>query len=143
MRLNNIIFRSAILAMGLGMAVSGCEKVEQPALGTYPTDSNPPGGPLKFYTAYDGINADSIRATFANTDSVISYVDGISGQAVQFNPILGAAGTDSVYSFLVYPNANDFASTATSFTVSFWMKIPLEKKDHYKCRWNSGAVQYQ
>jgi Concanavalin A-like lectin/glucanases superfamily len=129
MRLNNIIFKSAIFAMGLGMAVSGCEKVEQPALGTYPTDSNPPGGPLKFYTAYDGINADSIRANFANTDSSISYTDGVSGQAVQFNPMLAASGADSVYSFLVYPNANDFASVATSFTVSFWMKIPLTKKD--------------
>jgi hypothetical protein len=129
MRLIHKVLKSAAIVLVLSVAISGCEKIDHPALGNYPTDSNPPGGPLKFYTAYDGINADSIRATFANTDSVTSYVGGASGQAIQFNPVLGAAGADSVFSFLIYPDANDFASTATSFTLSFWMNITLAKKD--------------
>jgi hypothetical protein len=101
-----------------------------PALGNYPKDANPVGGPLKFYAAFEKITADSIRATYATTDSVITYVAGVNGQAVQFNPVLGSTGADSVFSFLIYPNANDFASTATSFTFSFWLNIPLSKKDN-------------
>lgn len=129
MRLRNQIIKNGIFVLAITMAISGCDKITHPALGTYPMDSNPPGGPIKFYTAYDGINADSIRAVFASTDSATSYTTGVSGKAVQFNPVLGASGGDSVYSFLSYPNANDFASS-TSFTVSFWMKIPLAKKDN-------------
>jgi hypothetical protein len=129
MRIIHKILKSAAIVLIVGVAINGCEKIDHPALGDYPTDSNPPGGPVKFYAAYDNINADSIRATFANTDSVTSYVAGVSGQAIQFNPVWGASGGDSVYSFLVYPNANDFATTATSFTLSFWMNIPLAKKD--------------
>ena len=128
MRLRNKIIKNGALALVLAFAITGCEKIVHPALGTYPKDTNPVGGPVKFYTAYDGINADSIRAVFANVDSATTFSTGVSGQAIQFNPILGANGGDSVYSFLAYPNANDFANS-TSFTVSFWMKIPLSKKD--------------
>jgi hypothetical protein len=129
MRLIHKILKSAAIVLVGSIAINGCEKIDHPALGNYPTDSNPPGGPLKFYTAYDGMNADSIRATFANTDSVTSFVGGVNGQAIQFNPILGASGGDSVFSFLIYPNANDFATTATSFTLSFWMNITQAQKD--------------
>ena len=122
------LVKIGILFLAMGFIIAGCEKITHPAMPDYPPDTNPPGGPVKFYTAYDGINADSIRAQFASVDSVTSYVDGISDKAVQFNPILGASGGDSVYSFLVYPSANDFA-TSTSFTFSFWMNIPLSKKD--------------
>ena len=123
-----------MLFLVLATAFAGCDKVVHPALGNYPKDANPVGGPLKFYAAFEKITADSIRATYATTDSVISYVTGASGQAVQFSPVLGSNGNDSVFSFLIYPNANDFASTATSFTLSFWLNIPLSKKD------NSHAV---
>jgi Concanavalin A-like lectin/glucanases superfamily len=129
MRLRNKIIKSSIYALVMAMAIAGCEKITHPALGTYPMDTNPVGGPVKFYTAYDGINADSIRAVFASTDSATTYTTGVNGKAIQFNPILGASGGDSVFSFLSYPNANDFANS-TSFTVSFWMKIPLAKKDN-------------
>jgi len=131
MRIIHKILKGGIFILVFGMAISACDKVDDnPPLGNYPKDSNPPGGPIKFYAAYDGINADSIRAVFANTDSMVTYVGGASGQAAQFNPVLGANGTDSVFSFLVYPNANDFATVATSFTISFWLKIPLSKKDN-------------
>jgi hypothetical protein len=129
MRLINNIFKKAAFVFAFALTVAGCEKIVHPGLGDYPTDSNPVGGPVKFYAAYDGINADSIRATFASVDSSTSYIQGASGQAIQFNPVLGASGGDSVYSFLTYPSANDFASVATSFTLSFWMNIPLSKKD--------------
>ena len=39
--------------------------MDRPVLGNYVKDANPPGGPLKFYTAFDGVDVDSIRANFA------------------------------------------------------------------------------
>ena len=128
MRLKYKVVKRGILFLAMGFFMAGCEKIEHPPLGDYPQDTNPPGGPVKFYAAYDGINADSIRAQFASTDSITSYIDGPSGKAVQFNPTLGASGGDSIYSFLIYPSANDFAAS-TSFSFSFWLKIPLSKKD--------------
>jgi hypothetical protein len=99
-----------ILPVILLMIIGGCKKMDRPQLGSYPKDANPPGGPLKFYTAFDGTDVDSIRANFA-TDDPLTFVPGISGQAIQ-----GAPGK-----FIKYPSANDFAQV-TSFTVSFWMK---------------------
>lgn len=101
----------------IALAIYSCDKPDRPELGDYPKDSNPPGGPLKFYTAFDGQSddklrnaVDSIRATFAaeNTGTII---DGASGKAVQL-----VAGKQ-----VKYPAANDWASS-TSFSVSFWEK---------------------
>ncbi|HTD92434.1 MAG TPA: LamG domain-containing protein [Chitinophagaceae bacterium] len=97
--------------MGLAIALAAsCNKTDKPPLGDFPQDANPPGGPLKFYAAYDGGDVDSIRANFG-TDNKITYVDGISGKAMS-----GDAG-----SYVVYGSANDF-KLQKSFTVAFWMK---------------------
>jgi hypothetical protein len=100
-----------------GMAVVSCQKKDRPALGDYPKDTNPPGGPLKFYAAFDGTSTDpkmnavdSIRATFASDNPLVS-VEGISGKAIQ------ADGAKAIK----YPGANDFIN-ATSFTIAFWLK---------------------
>src|SRR5690348_13889459 len=98
------------------IAVS-CKKLDRPGWTEYPVDTNVPGGPLKFYAAFDGtttnasMNAvDSIRANFAASNP-LTTVDGIRGKAVQ--GVLDKA--------ISYPSANDF-KTATSFTVAFWFK---------------------
>lgn len=108
----------AALVMFVAVALVGCQKKDRPALGDFPTDSNPPGGPLKFYAAYDGtttnplMNAvDSIRANFASTNPLAS-VDGISGKALQ-----GANRK-----FVTYAKPNDWASSAASFSISVWYK---------------------
>lgn len=129
MNFNNKMPKLATLLL-LGVAfVAGCEKINHPGLGTYPKDSQAPGGPLKFYAAFDGINADSIRANFASVDSNTAWVTGVSGQAVQFNPQTTAT-QDAAFAFLQYPNANDFASAASSFSVCFWLNCPLKNKDN-------------
>ena len=130
MNLINKITKNAVFALALVSAIAGCEKINHPALGAYSKDTNPVGGPLKFYAAYEGSDADSIRAQFGSVDSAITYVTGASGKAVQFNPVLGYTGEDSIFSYIQYPSANDFATTATSFTLSFWLQIPLTKKDN-------------
>jgi hypothetical protein len=115
------VFASMILILA-------CNKIVHPGLGTYPKDAGSPSGPLNFYAAYDGILADSIRATFPAVDSATTFTQGVAGQAVQFNPVVNG-GPDNAFSYLVYPTPNDWGS-ATSFTVNFWMMIPLSKKDN-------------
>jgi hypothetical protein len=109
MSIINKITRNAIVVLFLGIAATGCEKITHPPLGDYPTDATQPGGPLKFFTAYDGINADSIRAQWG-VDSNVNYTEGINGQALQGSPT----------TFVQYGSANDFGAS-TSFTISFWV----------------------
>jgi Concanavalin A-like lectin/glucanases superfamily len=111
------ILKQSLSALLVLLIAGGCNKSEQPALGDYPLDANPPGGPLKFYAAYNGttsnplMNAvDSLRANFPSTNP-LTTIDGINGKAVQ-----GASGLA-----INYPSANDFKA-ATSFTVAFWIK---------------------
>ncbi|HLG38185.1 MAG TPA: LamG domain-containing protein [Chitinophagaceae bacterium] len=95
--------------------------MKRPNLGDFPKDNDPhfplyPGGPLKFYTAFDGSSSDklmnavdSIRANFPS-ENPLADATGISGKAVQGN------GTQAIK----YPNANDF-SGVTSCTISMWV----------------------
>ena len=116
--IKNIFRSTSALLVVFSMTILGCQKMDRPALGTYVKDVNPPGGPLKFYVAFDGttsnplMNAvDSIRASFASSNTMTT-VAGISGKAVQGN------GSQMVQ----YIKPNDFAATAKSFTLSFWEK---------------------
>jgi hypothetical protein len=92
------------------LAIASCQKMDRPVMGDYPPDTNPPGGPLKFYAAMDGSSVDSIRANFG-TNTNVDFTEGVSSEALE-------AGTDG---YVVYPSANDFAKS-TSFTISFWMQ---------------------
>ncbi len=125
--------------LALFLLVAACQKLERPALGNYPKDTNPPGGPLKFYTAFDGtsttnpvLNAvDSIRANFPS-DNPLKSGPGVSGQAIVGD------GTD----FVKYADANDFISTASSFTISFWEKrngIPHGNSAFFFCFASSNS----
>ncbi len=118
----NIIILLLILLAGM----MGCQKMERPALGNYPKDANPPGGPLKFYAAFDGttnsplMNAvDSIRANFPG-DNPFPSIDGIRGKAVN--------GIGLKY--IKYAKPNDWAVTAKSFTISFWFKHNGQTKNN-------------
>jgi hypothetical protein len=100
------------------MTIAGCKKTDRPKLGDYPKDTNVPGGPLKFYAAFDGnttnslMNAvDSIRAGFPS-DNPFTTIDGVSGKAVR--------GVNK--KFIRYAKPNDWASTSKSFTISSWFR---------------------
>jgi hypothetical protein len=115
---NKNSIKNISLALSLVIFLGACQKMDKPALGDYPKDAAPPGGPLKFYVAFDGSTTDplrnavdSVRANFANSNSLTSIV-GTSGK--------GAAGNGSQYA--KYAKPNDFAGTAQSFTISFWEK---------------------
>ena len=102
----------------LSIAFFSCQKMEKPELGDYLKDTNPPGGPLNFYVAFDGTTSDnlknavdSIRANFP-ADNCLTFVAGDSGKAIK-----GASGK-----FIKYAKPNDWAIQAKSFTVAFWAK---------------------
>jgi Concanavalin A-like lectin/glucanases superfamily len=110
---------SILVIAAVAYAVTGCQKIERPSLGEFVQDANPPGGPLKFYVAFDGTTddplrnaVDSMRANFASANP-LTFTSGISGRAIQ-----GASTKDKA---VKYSSPNDFAD-ATSFTVSYWMK---------------------
>ena len=114
--MKNNILKLLTFTCAVVLIASSCQKMNRPQLGTYPQDANPPGGPLKFYAAFDGTTADplmnavdSIRANFAS-DNPLASVDGVNGKAFQAN---GAKA-------IKYPSANDFKG-ATSCTISMWV----------------------
>ncbi len=100
------------------LLIAGCQKMDKPGLGEYPVDTNPPGGALKFYVAFDGTTdnplknaVDSIRANYPSENPLAS-VDGVNGKALK--------GENK--KFVKYIKPNDFATTAKSFTVSCWYR---------------------
>lgn len=114
----NKVFLKATAFLLLAMLGTGCQKMDRPGIGDYPTDANPPGGPLNFYAAFDGttdnplMNAvDSVRATFPSENPLTS-IDGVSGKAVQ--------GANK--KFIKFARPNDWAAVAKSFSISFWYK---------------------
>jgi hypothetical protein len=121
MKLKNITFKSAALSLVFAVALTGCQKITHPALGNFPKDANPPGGPLKFYAAFDEKDVDSIRANFGVDNHSSIVAGGVSGKALQLD------GTQN--GFTAYPSANDFG-LSTDFTISFWINITLAQKDN-------------
>jgi Concanavalin A-like lectin/glucanases superfamily len=102
----------------LCIVLFSCQKMDRPQLSDYPKDVTAPGGPLKFYAAFDGtssntlLNAvDSVRANFASINPLAS-ITGISGKAIN--------GADQ--KAVKYNSANDFGKNASSFSISMWLK---------------------
>ena len=126
MKFNNILIKRSLLVAIIAFSIAGCRKMDRPDLGNYPVDANAPGGPLKFYVAFDGatgdalMNAvDSIRAAFPSENPLTS-VPGVSGKAVK--------GENK--KFIKYAKPNDWATTAKSFTISFWYKHDGQTKNN-------------
>ncbi|MBP1677703.1 MAG: hypothetical protein H6Q20_2262 [Bacteroidetes bacterium] len=123
--MKKLIILATTLIVAL-LTFNSCQDLDRPELGDYPKDSNPAGGPLKFYVAFDGttdnplMNAvDSIRANFATANGTTA-MDGINGKGIQ-----GVAGQ-----FISYAKPNDFVTTAGSFSVSFWYKHDGQTKNN-------------
>jgi hypothetical protein len=110
MNIKHAFAKNALLCLAISLIAVSCDKTDHPALGDYPKDANPPGGPLKFFAAYENTNVDSIRANFG-VENKVTYIDGVSGKAV-------SGGADG---YVVYPSANDFKDVK-NFTVAFWVK---------------------
>lgn len=119
------MIRFAALSLGF-LGLVACQDLDRPELGEYPKDASAPGGPLKFYVAFDGTTndplrnaVDSVRAKFPS-DNPLKSIQGVTGMAVQ----------GEKYKYIKYSSANDFAKTATSFSVSLWLKRGLSRTEH-------------
>lgn len=119
------ILKKISLAACAALLLASCQKMDRPALGDYPKDASAPGGPLKFYAAFDGtttnplMNAvDSIRANFAS-DNPFTTSAGVSGKAV--------TGVNKKY--IKYPSFNEWASSK-SISISVWYKKDGQTKNN-------------
>ncbi len=117
----NLNIRSVLVVAAAVLMITSCQKMGRPPLGDYPKDANPPGGPLKFFAAFDEKNVDSIRANFGTFNDASIADGGISGKCLQFD--------GSKNGFVNYPSANDFGQS-TSFTISLWINITLAQKNN-------------
>ena len=117
----NLNIRSVLLVASVALMIASCQKMDHPPLGDYPKDANPPGGPLKFFAAFDEKNVDSIRANFGTFNDASIVDGGVSGKCVQFD--------GSKNGFINYPSANDFGQS-TNFTISLWINITLAQKNN-------------
>jgi hypothetical protein len=117
----NLNIRSILVVTVAAFMVTSCQKMDHPPLGDYPKDANAPGGPLKFYAAFDEKNVDSIRANYGTFNDASIADGGVSGKCAQFD--------GSKNGFINYPSANDFGQS-TNFTISFWINITMAQKDN-------------
>jgi len=115
MKLLNTMLKATMFVLVVVIAGTSCKKTKRPALGDYTKDANPPGGPLKFYAAFNGtstnplMNAvDSIRANFPSDNPLVA-IAGVTGKGIQGD------GNKAIK----YPSANDFKGV-TSCTISLW-----------------------
>lgn len=110
----------------------GCDKLDHPALpGDYPKD-NPvtPSTSLRFYLPFDSTSADAKQLNVRFADSISGYPSFFPDASISFTTgVSGTAFQGSSTSYIHYYNAND-AGSAQSFTLSFWMNIPLAQKDN-------------
>jgi hypothetical protein len=126
------ILRSAALAMVAGLGLTACQKLSKPGLPKdYPTDNvTLPNGPLRFYIPFDSTSPADKQINVRFKDSISqypSYFPDPSTTAV--TGVRGTAYQGSYTTYLHYINANDFGK-ATSFSISFWIIVPLSLKDH-------------
>ena len=110
-----------LVLTALILVAGSCSKKVRPNLGDYPKDADPhfplyPGGPLKFYSAFNGTSADklmnavdSVRANFP-TNNPLASVTGINGMGIKGDGVKA----------IKYPSANDF-NLSTSCTISMWV----------------------
>jgi len=119
MKINKSIIKKAFGIAFISLVFIGCQEMDRPALGDYPVDVNPPGGPLKFFVPFDDNTTDPLKFAVDNirakypSDNPLTQTEGISGKGVK-------GGIPK--KFIAYPSANDFATTAGDMTVAFWSK---------------------
>ena len=131
-------FNKIMTTMAALLVLAACDKKNTPVLGDYPKDTNPVGGPLKFYAAFDGSGTDvlrngvdSIRANFPGSNTG-AFADGITGKCYK--------GSETA--FVKYGSPNDFTSS-TNFTVAFWLKkLPQEKGKGTNFAFSLNAKDY-
>ena len=126
MKLYKILLLSLSTTMLLILVITSCQKLDRPAMKPLILDPTPPPyNALKSWWQFENNNTDEGENKLSATTKNLTYVAGISGQAVKIGTdgylLLKAAG-DTVR----HPNEFvglpiDTLKSLGSFTVSFWM----------------------
>jgi len=136
--MNNIqaLSKTLLLAATVILGLASCKKLNQPALpADYPQDTPvTPTSSLRFFLPFDSTSAAAKQLNVRFADSISSYPSFFPDASVKAGAgVKGTAFQSAGSSYIHYYNANDMGS-AKSFTLAFWMNVPLAKKD------NSHAV---
>ena len=93
----------SIILCALIIASGSCSKKTRPVLGDFPKDADPhfplfPGGPLKFYAAFNG----------SSTDKLMNAVDSVRANFPTINPfasiIFGAVAVIFFWMDMIFPS---------------------------------------
>ena len=124
--------KSLLVTATTMLALISCDKLDQPALpADYAKDTNvTPTTNLRFSLNFDSTSEASKQLNIRFADSISSYPSFFLDGSITAGPgVKGTAFQSAGTSFAHYYNANDIGS-AKSFTLSFWMNVPLAKKDN-------------
>jgi hypothetical protein len=126
MKLFKILIFSLLSIIALSFFITSCQKLDRPVLGKIIEDPTPPPyNALKSYWQFENNATDEGENKLTGTAKNLTYVPGISGQAVQ----VGADGyllLTAVGDTVEYPNEYialpaDTLRNLGSYTISFWM----------------------
>jgi len=106
------------------VVISSCQKMTRPALGDYPQDHTvTPTTSLRFFASFDSTSPEDKQINIRFKDSISSYPSFFPAASISYTTgVHGTAYEGPSDAYLSYVNANDFISTAKSFTVAFWEK---------------------
>lgn len=118
------LFLKLFIPAAFLVAVAGCQKMKRPDLGNFPADKTvTPTTALRFYVPFDSVSSASSQLNIRFMDSISGYPCFFPASGIKAIPgIKGTAYSGTNSTFLNYYNSNDFAQTASSFTIAFWEK---------------------
>ena len=126
MLFKNITTKNALVVLAIGLSIVGCQKLDRPELGDYPTDPDPPPySDLKSEITFDDNANDAGENKLEPTElKAVTFVDGVSGKAAHFGDggyVLYKGDDEITYpnEFKAYPG--DTLANLGSFTLAFWM----------------------
>jgi len=124
MKMININIPSFLTAaVVFGIAVTSCQKMNQPGLGDYEEDVVvTPTTPLRFFVSFDSTSTEDKQVNIRFKDSISGYPSFFPDNSIKVVPgINGTAYEGNLDKNLTYLNVNDWGKS-TSFTIAFWEK---------------------
>lgn len=126
MRITQINYKPAMLGLIVGLAMTGCQKMERPELKELILDPEPPAyTDLKSFWSFEGNLTDEGENNLTPESIATSYVTGITGQAAQIGAggyiLLKALDDENEYDNGYIGKPGDTLANLGSFTFSFWM----------------------
>jgi hypothetical protein len=112
--------------------LASCDKLDRPALpADYSKDTNiTPATSLRFSLNFDSTSAAAKQLNIRFADSISGYPCFFPDASITAGAgVKGTAFQSTGSSYIHYYSANDMGS-AKSFTLAFWMNVPLANKDN-------------